>query len=264
MDMNNEIIAKLKALTGKSRIILTRRGNKALKFTLKALQAAGFTKVIIQDQGGWITYPQYAEELGLGLVSIKTDYGMIDKAELKATSGKNSIILINSMPGYFAYEDMKSVSKIAKETGAVLVNDASGSIGTENAKLGDIIFGSFGRWKPVNAGYGGFIATNEDYFGDMPSVFSENYSGILMQKLDGLKERTACLRQISRKVKNDLKGFKIIHPEADGFNVVVKFSTEEEKEKILNYCSENELEHTLCPRYIRVNDDAVCIEVKRK
>ena len=49
-----------------------------------------------------------------------------------------------------------------------------------------------------------------------------------------------------------------------GHNVIVKFNTDEEKEKIINYCDKNELEYTLCPRYIRVEENAVSIEVKRK
>jgi len=99
----DEIIAKLKSLTGKDKIILTRRGNKALKFTLKALKDLDRTKILIQDQGGWITYPQYAKDLGFGLMEIKSDYGLIDLAELKTKADSKSIILINSMPGYIAY-----------------------------------------------------------------------------------------------------------------------------------------------------------------
>jgi len=61
-----------------------------------------------------------------------------------------------------------------------------------------------------------------------------------------------------------LKDFKIIHAEEEGFNVVVRFKNDEEKEKILKYCEQKEYEYTICPRYIRVNENAVCIEVKRK
>jgi hypothetical protein len=167
------------------------------------------------------------------------------------------------MPGYFAVEDMKLISEIAKKAGAVLINDASGSIGSENAKIGDVIVGSFAEWKPVDVGYGGFIATNEDYFGEMQGVFSQNFMEKLVKKLNGLNARIAFLKSKVKKVKKDLKDFEIIHKEHDGLNVIVKFNTEEEKEKILNYCRKNNLEYTLCPRYIRVNEDAVSIEVKR-
>jgi len=261
-----EIISKLKELTGKERIILTRRGNKALKFTLKALKAQ--KKVLIQDQGGWITYPQYAEELGFELVRLKTDYGIIEEEDLKKNLDCDCIVLVNSMPGYFAYENMEKISKIAAEANAIVVNDVSGSIGSGEAKFGDVIFGSFGRWKPLNVEYGGFIAVDEDLFknvfGEMQSVFDDKWVPKLLEKLNRLNERIKFLKDAAAKVKKDLNDFSIIHSEAKGFNVVVKFSTEQEKEKILNYCSQNSLEYTECPRYIRVNDDAVCIEVKRK
>ena len=38
---------------------------------------------------------------------------------------------------------------------------------------------------------------------------------------------------------------------------------QEEKGKIIKYCEENNLQYTICPRYIRVNCDAISIEVKR-
>ena len=40
-------------------------------------------------------------------------------------------------------------------------------------------------------------------------------------------------------------------------------NNDEEKDKIIKYCKENNYEYTLCPRYIRVNENAVSIEVKR-
>ena len=264
--MIDEIKKKLSALTGKDKIILTRRGNKALKFTLKAL--AGQKKVLIQDQGGWITYPQYAKELGFELAELKTDYGLIDLDELKKVIDCDCILLVNSMPGYFAYENMKKIAEIAQHANAVLVNDVSGSIGTGNAKFGDIIFGSFGRWKPVSVGYGGFIALDKGYantiFKEMQSVFDEKFAPKLLERLEKLDETSEKFKSAAKKIKKDLNDLEIIHPDAEGFNVVVKFKDEGEKEKILKYCEQNDYEYTLCPRYIRVNDEAVCIEVKRR
>lgn len=261
-----KIISKLKELTGKSRIILTRRGNKALKFTLKALRAQ--KKVLMQDQGGWLTYPQYADELKFQVVKLKTDYGLIDEEDLKQNLDCDSVILVNSMPGYFAYEDMQKIAEIAKSENAMIVNDVSGSIGTEEAKVGDIIFGSFGKWKPINAEYGGFIATNDEIYKcvlmEMPSVFEEKYVPKLLEKLEGLDSRIKKLKGMAAKVKGDLKDLEIIHPAHEGFNVVVKYNSYEEKEKVLKYCEEEEFEFTECPRYIRVNEKAICIEVKRR
>jgi len=38
----------------------------------------------------------------------------------------------------------------------------------------------------------------------------------------------------------------------------------DERERLINYCNNEKLEYTLCPRSIRVKERAVCIEVKRK
>ena len=35
------------------------------------------------------------------------------------------------------------------------------------------------------------------------------------------------------------------------------------KQRIIDYCNENNLEFTECPRYIRINEPAISIEVKR-
>jgi len=266
VDMRDEIITKLQSLTGKDKIILTRRGNKALKFILKALTTE--KKVLIQDQGGWITYPQYAKDMKFELIELKTDYGLVDLEELKGNVDCDSIVLINSMPGYFAYEKMEEIAKICTEANATLVNDVSGSIGSSEGKFGDIIFGSFGRWKPLNAEYGGFIATDEgihkDVLGEMPSVFEEKFVSVLFDKMKKLNSRIEHLKETASKVKEDLKDFDVIHRGHEGFNVVVKFKDDSEKEKILKYCEQNDFEYTECPRYIRVNEKAICIEVKRR
>jgi len=60
-----------------------------------------------------------------------------------------------------------------------------------------------------------------------------------------------------------VKQENIIHKDSKGINVIIRFSSDTEKERLINYCDKNNLEHTLCPRYIRVNVDALSIEVKR-
>ncbi|MBI4141867.1 hypothetical protein HY484_03010, partial [Candidatus Woesearchaeota archaeon] len=43
----------------------------------------------------------------------------------------------------------------------------------------------------------------------------------------------------------------------------VKFNNEQEKQQLIDYCNKNKYEYTLCPRYIRVMDNAISIEVKK-
>ena len=65
------------------------------------------------------------------------------------------------------------------------------------------------------------------------------------------------------KVAEDLSGYDVLHPLDIGFVVVVNFFNDEEQKSIIKYCKENELPYTICPRYIRLNDNAISIELKR-
>ena len=56
----------------------------------------------------------------------------------------------------------------------------------------------------------------------------------------------------------------MLHRKKKGINVVVKYYSENERERLIKYCNNENLDYTICPRVIRVNERAVCIEVKRK
>lgn len=256
----------LKGLTRKKYVYLTQRGNKSILFALKIAKALGYKKVLIQDQGGWITYLQFPERLGMELVKLKTDYGFIEPDELAKELDGDCVLLINSLTGYFAEQPIGLLYSMCKQKDAFLINDASGTIGTELAKVGDIVIGSFGGGKPIDLDYGGFIAFNEREFSDKVSideVFDKDKAEKLAMKLEELPDRLRFLEDIHNKIKKDLETFDIIHRGARGINVIVKFKDEFEKERIINYCQKNAYEWTECPRYIRVNTDAISIEVKR-
>lgn len=261
--MKQECISKLQELTNKEFIVFVKRGNAAIKQALEVAKFWGYScSVLIQDQGGWITYSQFIKKLKLREVMLKTNYGLINPDDLK--DYENSTLLINSMPGYFALQDMKKVGDVCKKKRILLVNDVSGSIGTDEAKHGDLIIGSFGLWKPLNAEEGGFIATDNDcYFKFLEEFEKELNFEKLYEKLLKLNERLTFLKEHVEKVKNDLSEYDIIHENHQGLNVVVKFSNDDEKEKLINYCKENNLESVECPKYIRVLDKAISIEIKR-
>ncbi|MBR9676585.1 hypothetical protein GOV04_00395 [Candidatus Woesearchaeota archaeon] len=268
--MLDAVLSKIRALTGKEYVLLTRRGNIAVLTSFQLAQHKGIENVYLQDMGGWMTYPQYAHKLGLNVIMLKTDYGLIDVDVFEAGVRENSVLLVNSMTGYFAMQDMAAIQKAAKETNTLLVNDASASIGTNNAKIGDIIIGSFGNAKPVEAGSGGFIATSDQkYFDYLKASTSFNPSPELLEKIDYaltmLPQRLAFLSKKRNEALADLKAydFNVLKPEANGINVIVKYNNEQEKNNIINYCNTHKLEYTMCPRYIRVNDNAISIEIKR-
>jgi glycine/serine hydroxymethyltransferase len=260
-----KILAKLRDVTGKKHIQLTERGNKAIKIALDLASQLEKTTVLIPDQGGWMTYKKYPKKFDLEIKEVKTEHGIIDLEDLEKQADKNSILLTCSMPGYFAIDNMDEIMKIASKKGCLVMNDVSGSIGTDHAKIGHLLIGSFGKWKPINLEYGGFIATDDDEFYEKfdASYFDEHNYDDLLQKFEELPEKLKKFQETKKQILDDLQSFDIIHKDKDGINVVIKFDDDEVKQRIIDYCEENKLEYTLCPRYIRVNENAISIEVKR-
>jgi len=257
--MKKECELELKRLTGKKYLVFVRRGNTAILASLKLVKKLGYETVLIQDQGGWMTYQQYIQKLKLNELRLKTDYGLVSNIK-----EKNAALLFNSMAGYFALQDMKLISDFSKKNKLFLINDVSGSIGTEEAKYGNVILGSFGRWKPLNLEEGAFIAVdNKDYY-DFFKDFSVdiNYEK-LYKKLSRLKEKLLFFDVLRTKIINELSDYEVIHRNKLGINVIIKFSSDDEKEKLINYCKENNYEFVECPRYIKVLDNAISIEIKR-
>ena len=250
--MENRVKDILKKLTNKKNIYLVSRGNKAIKEVLKLIDK----EVLIQDQGGWLTYKQFPKKF----IELKTDYGIIDLEDLK-NKAKNKVLLINSLTGYFAEQPMKEIERVCKEKNCLIINDVSGSIGLDIAKIGDIILGSFGEWKIISINYGGFIASDKKY--NIEEDFDKNKFNLLYKELKNINERLKFLYDLNKKVKEDLKEFNILHKNKRGINVIVKYKNNLEKEKLIKYCNKNNFQYTLCPRYIRVNCEAISIEIKR-
>ena len=254
----------LRSFTSTKDIKLIARGNNAVFIALQIAKRLGKTDVLIQDQGGWLTYKQYAQKLEMKVIELKTDYGIIDVKKLPDKLNENSVLIVNSLTGYFAEQPMRKIANIAKDKKTLLINDVSGSIGTWNCKYGDIILGSFGNWKPINLGEGAFIAVKDEknfkFFEVEEAVL--NYTELL-KKIETLGKRLKFLYNTCKKIKKELKKEKIIHKDSYCLNVVVLFDNDAEKEKIINYCNTNSLPYTLCPREIRVNANAISIEVKR-
>ena len=248
--MNTEEI--LGIMTGKKYVKLVNRGNSAIKIALKLAKDKGFSQVYIPDQGGWLTYRQFPKKMGFNVIEIKTDSGLIDAKGLKG------VLLYQSLAGYFAEQDIKAIRK--SFSGLIILDVCN--LGDKTDFNADILVGSFGKDKVVDLGYGGFIATDFDI--DVNGYgFDESREEELVEKLYLAKKRLKYLHHKNKKVKKELKGFDIVHRDKKGLNVIVRFNNEEEKEKIIDYCDKKSYEWTLCPRYIRVNENAISIELKR-
>lgn len=253
----DNIKKKLCDLSNKKNIVLRERGNHAIRDVLKLLRK-NYDKLYIQDQGGWITYKQYGDKLKYKVNYIKSNYGIVEVPNLTDIDNK-SVVLINSMPAYHAFIDTKKLYEYCKRVGSVLVIDVSGSIGEQ--VYGHIIVGSFGRWKPIDLGKGGFIGYDDFSFDD-------EFTGDLKElneKINRLNERRRNLFKLHDKIVKELKNmdFNVLNPDKQGFNVLIRCKVPQ-KLKIVKYCIENNLEYVECPKYIKMNEEGISIEVKRK
>jgi hypothetical protein len=265
-----KIISILRSLTNHQFIELTTRGNSAIKSALKIVDKS--KKILIPEEGGWLTYPTIAKELGFEVVEVLCDNAKINLADLreKLASGEYGALLYQNPGGYFATQDDDEIYKICKKNNCLSIVDISGSIGTEmcNGDYADFLVCSFGKWKLVEAGKGGFISTADTKLWSLVEkkikVLDDHDILVkIQQELVDLPVRISKLDTIHDKIVNDLSGMEIVYPNDRSYVVIIKFSSDIEKEKLINYCQRNDFPWTECPRYIRINQPAISIETKR-
>lgn len=273
MLMEEKILKRFKELTSYNNVKLVSRGNSGLFASLFVAKSCKDGVVLITDQGGWFSYKKYPLILGMKIVELKTNHGVIDLEDLKLKLSEHDVsaIVYSNPAGYYAEQPVSEIFELCVDCKVIL--DCSGGIGSKfcDGNYSDIMFGSFGEHKPIDLGYGGFVACKfEEDFNLMKDLFTMMpFSPLdisltkLWEKLLLLDERYAMFSSHNTKIKDDLFAFNILHKEKDGINVVVGFDSDNEKNEIIKYCNENNYSYTLCPRYIRVKRKAVSIEVKR-
>lgn len=259
----------LKILTDKTTVFFTPRCNESIRIAMLMAAKQGNVHGLMQDEGGWLTYEKFIKQAGLEPIKMVTFDGVIHPKELSHYGG-DEVLLVNSLAGYVASQPMEDIANYCIAQDIELVNDVSGSIGLSTAKFGDIIVGSFGKAKPVDMGHGGFIAFDDEYLEIFEEVVGKDFNEytlvfeVLTAKLKNLEKRRVFLTGICKKIKEDLSERNIVHKDDDsGLNVIVRFKDEEEKQFLEQYCKDNNYEFTVCPREIRIDDDAISIEVKR-
>jgi dTDP-4-amino-4,6-dideoxygalactose transaminase len=270
--MEVDAIELLKNYTKHKHIILTKDGDHAILSALKFYQKKQSATVLIPDQAGWLSYQKFPKKLSMQCIEIPTDLGVIrtDVLTRQIVETENASLIYQNPAGYFAGQPMEEIHSVCKCKCKIIL-DCTGSIGDPNlcdGRYADLIVGSFGKWKPVDLGYGGFISTNDsEHYQLLESIagntFEDRYIEPLRQRLQKVRDRLAHFYRTSAMIKSDLKGFRLVHPDKKGINVVALFNSESEKNSIIAYCEKHKYEYTLCPRYIRVLADAVSIEVKR-
>jgi len=283
------VIEKIKQLTGHGYVKLTGCGDSAIYAALSAIKNKDpDAAVLMPDQGAWHTYEKHCMKLLLEYKKIKTDRGIIILEELKRSIAeikdkkKRCAFILTSFAGYYAAQPMKEISDICRKNSCMLIEDVSGSIGLLEyssalvkelnlcAGLADICVCSFGKWKPISIGKGGFISfkdaldkKNPINLNNLKSSLTNADLNILLHKLENINKRYAFLFRTAGKIKKELADSNIFHRNLAGLNVIIGFADEDEKNKLIKYCKDNNYEYVMCPKNIRVEENAVSIELKR-
>ncbi|MFT4261407.1 MAG: hypothetical protein ACMXX9_03170 [Candidatus Woesearchaeota archaeon] len=229
----------LSELTGKKNIYYVSKGRLAAEILIDILPKR---EILLQEEGSWHTYPKLGDVLYLKMID-----GKINVEDIQP----NKILLINTMPAYAWLEDAKKVYEACKQKKTIMINDVCGSIGKQQAKYGDYIIGSFGRWKPITIGQGGFIATNEDL--NVEEVMLDEKA--LVEALKNIPKKLVRWEQKKQEVLKLIKKQEII---AHEINILTKRT-----ETLINLLEKNNIEYELCPKYIRTMKQAISIEIKR-
>ncbi len=265
-----KIISALQKLTQHHFIEITPRGDAAIAAALSTIPKEKV--VLIPAEGGWLSYPKIPKKLGLSVVEVKCDDAKINLADLEKKLTENSCgaLLYQNPGGYFAEQSMPEIYALCRKNNCVVIMDVSGSIGTGlcDGKYADIVVGSFGEWKLVEAKVGGFISAQqqnifEKALKNCQPLEDQEHLKTILAKIQELPERILFLTEKRKKIMGDLDKFDVVHKNDLGFVIIIKFQHQGEKENLINYCKHNNLPWTECPRYIRLNQAAISIELKR-
>jgi hypothetical protein len=266
--IKDKIIKKLSKLTKHKNIEIVERGNSAIDSALSILPKS----LLIPEEGGWIHYQKAPKHAGLKFEYVKCKDAKIDLDDLKSklSTGNYSALLYHQPGGYFAKQDMKKIYHLCQEYDCLVIMDVSGSVGTKlcNGDYANIIIGSFGKWKLVPAEVGGFISTDNppiwhELTRNLKILKDEEKLELIYQKLLELPKRINFLEEKVNKVINDLSQYEILNDKSFASVVMVKYKNDEEKKEVIDYCKENKLDYVLCPKYIRLQQKAISIEIKR-
>lgn len=254
----------LQQLTGHSSVEITPSGDVAIEAALSLFSGT----VVIPAEGGWLSYRKLPRKVGLDVVEVAcTDAKMnLQDLEQKLKTMQPAVLLYQNPGGYHAEQPMKEIYNLCRRYHCRVIMDVSGGIGTGwcDGMYADILVGSFGEWKLVDAGVGGFISWDDRELAVTVKSFDDlEKLNLILTKLESLPQRIAFLREKRAAIIHDLDDLTIINKDDECFVVVVAYHAPEEKEKIINYCTKSDLDFTECPRYIRVNRPAISIELKR-
>ena len=267
-DFDKSAIEKIKKLTGHEHARITSSGNNSIFIALAAIDG----DIIIPDQGGWHGFKQIAKFLNKNIITLKTDFGLIntdylDDLEIK----ENSALIFTSFAGYTAEQDIKSIVKYCKNNNITTIEDAPAGVGDGDNRLGkhsDIIIASTGSPKLINVGSGGFISTDdEEVFKKtaLPQKLSKTSqivcSGI-DNEIDNVEKNLEVTLNATKYLKKHIPN--AIHSNKRGVNVIIPHEDAKsicwDLKKSLTIDKSGFI--TTCPNYNRVKTKGIAIEIK--
>lgn len=261
----------IRNLTGHHQVKIVNSGDAAILSVMSTLKGT----VLIPDQGGWSGFAKIAHIMGLETKKIGTNMGIMVPEVLAEFLDKTPVtaLFLTSFAAYTAEQPLKEIYQICDERDVLLVEDASGALGDPSKRLAQgkqahVILASTGSPKMVNAGSGGFFSTDrEELVVDSKRITRALRASPLTCAAIKVEVQNAS-KSFSKTVKacNFLKKeFKnAFHRDKRGVNVCL--STADPRK--LAYHLRNQIEvlgggmFTICPRYDRLNEPALCLEIK--
>jgi glycine/serine hydroxymethyltransferase len=243
-------------------------GNSAIFTVMNNFQE----KIMVPDQGGWSGFIKIAEFLGLELIYLPTDNGLIDPKQLIdiLIKKKPEAFFLTSFAGYTAEQPIKEIYEVCDEEGVVLIEDASGALGDETGRLANgkhshIIVASTGSPKIVNVGNGGLISSNLEEMLETSLKFLQadhvTCAGI-SQEIKHAPSTLSKAISSSSYLKDELEN--VFHKYYRGINVICKADNPNKLAKELRTVIKvhNGGMISKCPRYDRILENAVALEIK--
>ncbi len=266
IEFKERVMDKLKNILGVKYIRFLSSASAAIHLIYKM-----FNKIAIQDQGIWKGYFDIANFYNVEVIKVKTNLGLIDMESLEYTFKKHrpEALIVQSMSGYIACQNMEEIYKICKEYNVMLINDISGSIflkGLSTGDISDILICSTGKPKLLNIGFGGFIASNIDLSPYRNFLYAFKVPNIYYKYLDEEiklgESRIKELIKYSKIFKEEIEN--CIHRDKIGICVGIKH---ENPKTILNKIKirldDGSSLITLCPNISRFLDNGFVVELKK-
>lgn len=261
----------IKNLTGHNNVKVVNSGNAAILSVMSTINGA----ILIPDQGGWSGFEEIARVLKVPTNKIDTNQGVLDPEILTEflTDHRVEAVFLTSLAGYTAEQPLKEIYQICDQNDVLLVEDASGALGDPTKKLAwakqaHVILASTGSPKMVNAGGGGFLSTDqEEIVGDSKKITKTlrasplTCAAIRVEVQNASESFTKTVKACEYLKKEFHSAF---HREKRGVNVCL--STEDPKKFAYQLRDHIKIEGgnmiTTCPRYERLTEPAVCLEIK--